>query len=72
VVDADAIPIFIRLVNSKNFEPGPVNLGKWGKINAFIAVSWVCFITVRSSKPVLLYPPSPAACGHQHDHPAQL
>lgn len=45
---ADAIPIFIRLINNKNFEPGPFCLGALGVVISWIAVIWVCFITVRA------------------------
>ncbi|KAK9915256.1 hypothetical protein WJX75_006770 [Coccomyxa subellipsoidea] len=41
-----AIPIFIRLINNKNFEPGPFCLGALGVVISWIAVIWVCFITV--------------------------
>ncbi|BDA43078.1 Amino-acid permease BAT1 [Coccomyxa sp. Obi] len=41
-----AIPIFIRLLNNKAFEPGPFNLGMAGIVISWIAVIWVCFITV--------------------------
>jgi len=45
-VVADAIPIAMRLINHKDFEPGPFNLGKFGPIVAIIAVLWVVFLTV--------------------------
>ncbi len=48
---ADAIPIFIRLLNNKSFEPGPFNLGMAGIVISWIAVIWVCFITVRLYRP---------------------
>ena len=42
---ADAIPIAIRLLNNKQFQPGPFNLGKIGLVIGWIAVGWVVFIT---------------------------
>ena len=42
---ADAIPICIRLLNNKNFQPGPFYLGKAGIIIGWIAVGWVTLIT---------------------------
>jgi amino acid transporter len=42
---AYAIPIFLRL-RSKDFEPGPWNLGKWSKPIGTIAVVWVVIITI--------------------------
>ncbi len=36
----------MRLINHKDFEPGPFNLGKFGPIVAVIAVLWVVFLTV--------------------------
>jgi hypothetical protein len=44
---ADGIPIAIRLLNVKEFEPGPFNLGRAGPVIATIACLWVGFITVR-------------------------
>ncbi len=32
---ADGIPILMRLINHKDFEPGPFNLGKFGPIVGF-------------------------------------
>ena len=42
---ADAIPICIRLLNNKNFQPGPFYLGTAGIVIGWIAVGWVTFIT---------------------------
>ncbi len=42
---ADAIPICIRLLNNKEFQPGPFYLGKAGIVIGWIAVGWVTFIT---------------------------
>ena len=43
--DADAIPICIRLLNNKNFQPGPFYLGTAGIVIGWIAVGWVTLIT---------------------------
>lgn len=48
VAAADGIPIVVRLLNAKDFEPGPFNLGRFGPVIATIAVLWVGFITVRA------------------------
>ncbi|CAK0780294.1 hypothetical protein CVIRNUC_005001 [Coccomyxa viridis] len=40
-----AIPIAIRLLNNKQFQPGPFHLGKIGLVIGWIAVGWVVFIT---------------------------
>ncbi|CAL5221654.1 g3881 [Coccomyxa viridis] len=40
-----AIPICIRLLNNKEFQPGPFYLGKAGIVIGWIAVGWVTFIT---------------------------
>lgn len=42
----------MRLLNAKDFEPGPFNLGRFGPFIATIAILWVCFITVRKSRPI--------------------
>ena len=36
----------MRLINHKDFEPGPFNLGKFGPITGIIACLWITFITV--------------------------
>ncbi len=36
----------MRLINHKDFEPGPFNLGKFGPIVGIIACLWITFITV--------------------------
>jgi amino acid transporter len=43
---AYVIPSFLRLRAGDSFEPGPWNLGKWGKPVATVAVVWVGLITV--------------------------
>ena len=43
---ADGIPILMRLINGKRFEPGPFNLGRFGPYLGSLAVLWVIFITV--------------------------
>ena len=45
---ADGIPILMRLINGKRFEPGPFNLGRFGPFLGSVAVLWVVFITVRT------------------------
>ena len=45
---ADGIPIAVRLLNNKRFEPGPFYLGKAGIIIGWIAVAWIITITVRA------------------------
>ena len=41
------IPIFLRRINSKAFQPGPWQLNKtWGPIISWIAIVWVVFICV--------------------------
>jgi amino acid transporter len=42
---AYVLPTFTRLL-SRNFTPGPWNLGRWSKPIGWIAVVWVVFITV--------------------------
>ena len=44
---ADGIPILMRLINGKRFEPGPFTLGRFGPFLGSLAVLWVVFITVR-------------------------
>jgi amino acid transporter len=39
------IPIILRL-KSKDFKPGPWNLGKWSKPIGIVATIWVVFITI--------------------------
>jgi amino acid permease (GABA permease) len=43
---AYGIPIFLRLRAGSNFQPGPWNLGTWGRPVAFIAVGWIAFISI--------------------------
>jgi amino acid permease (GABA permease) len=43
---AYVIPSYLRLRAGDSFQPGPWNLGKWGKPIAAIAVGWVVIITV--------------------------
>lgn len=40
------IPILMRLINHKDFEPGPFNLGMFGPLIGTIACLWVAFLTV--------------------------
>jgi amino acid permease (GABA permease) len=41
-----AIPIFLRLRRGDDFEPGPWNLGRWGKPVAAVAVVWVLLSSI--------------------------
>jgi amino acid permease (GABA permease) len=43
---AYGIPIFLRLRAGSSFQPGPWNLGTWGRPVAFIAVGWIAFISI--------------------------
>ncbi len=43
---AYGIPIFLRLRAGSSFQPGPWNLGSWGRPVAFIAVGWIAFIAI--------------------------
>src|SRR6202171_1728149 len=43
---AYGIPIFLRLRAGSGFQPGPWNLGTWGRPVAFIAVGWIAFIAI--------------------------
>ena len=45
--DPDGIPIVVRLLNNKRFEPGPFYLGTAGVVIGWIAVAWITTITVR-------------------------
>lgn len=42
---AYGVPIFLRL-RLDTFEPGPWNLGRYGKVVAFVAVTWIVFSSV--------------------------
>jgi amino acid permease (GABA permease) len=43
---AYGIPIFLRLRAGSGFQPGPWNLGRWGRPVAMIAVAWIAFISI--------------------------
>ncbi|MFC9694826.1 amino acid permease [Kribbella sp. NPDC056951] len=43
---AYVLPTLLRLVQGKNFKPGPWSLGRWSKPIGIIAIVWVAFITV--------------------------
>jgi amino acid permease (GABA permease) len=43
---AYVIPVFLRVRKGDAFEPGPWNLGRWGKPIGIIATAWVVFIFV--------------------------
>jgi amino acid permease (GABA permease) len=43
---AYGLPIFLRLRSGSGFQPGPWNLGRWGRPVAFIAVGWIAFISI--------------------------
>lgn len=59
---ADAIPICIRLLNNKAFQPGPFYLGTAGIIIGWIAVGWVTFITAVFVMPTIF----PVTRGEPH------
>jgi amino acid transporter len=48
------IPVFLRL-RSRDFEPGPWNLGRWSKPIGWMAVIWVIFIAIAFFLPAF-YP----------------
>ncbi|KAG2200098.1 hypothetical protein INT46_006477 [Mucor plumbeus] len=41
-----AVPIFAKLVNKKQFNRGPLHLGRFSEIINIIAIFWICLITV--------------------------
>ncbi|HXA43156.1 MAG TPA: amino acid permease [Candidatus Solibacter sp.] len=43
---AYGIPIFLRLRAGSSFQPGPWNLGTWGRPVAMVAVGWIMFISI--------------------------
>ena len=50
---AYALPSFFRVILArKSFVPGPFNLGAWGVMTGWVAVLWVCMITILFSLPV--------------------
>lgn len=49
---AYAIPIFLRLI-ARDFQPGPWNLGRWGKPLGIIAVVWVFLISILFMLPTV-------------------
>jgi hypothetical protein len=40
------LPIFLRLVNYRQFKKGPFHLGRWSLPIAAVASTWICFITI--------------------------
>ena len=58
-VHADSIPIVVRLLNHRSFQPGPFHLGKAGYVIAWIAVAWITTITVTIAAAA-----AAAACSH--------
>jgi amino acid transporter len=50
---AYVIPSYLRLRAGDDFEPGPWNLGRWGKPVAAVSVVWVAIITVLFMLPQL-------------------
>ncbi|KAF8321660.1 APC amino acid permease [Clavulina sp. PMI_390] len=40
------IPIFLRLINHRQFKKGPFHLGRWSLPVAAVASLWICFITI--------------------------
>ena len=48
-----ALPIFFRVTLArKSFVPGPFNLGRYGVLIGWIAVTWVAIIAIFFSLPV--------------------
>ncbi|KAM0749165.1 APA family basic amino acid/polyamine antiporter [Meredithblackwellia eburnea MCA 4105] len=47
------IPILILLIEGDNFVRGPFHLGKFSRPVGFVAVSWICFITIAGCLPEL-------------------
>lgn len=48
-----ALPIFFRVtIARKSFVPGPFNLGRYGVVIGWIAVTWVITISILFSLPV--------------------
>jgi amino acid transporter len=46
ITPAYALPILLRLIKGKNFQPGPWSLGRWSRPIGVIAVAWVAVVTV--------------------------
>ncbi|KAH8927029.1 APC amino acid permease [Atractiella rhizophila] len=40
------IPVAFRMIERKNFKKGPFHLGRMSMPVAFVAIAWVCFITI--------------------------
>jgi amino acid permease (GABA permease) len=43
---AYVLPTLLRLLQGKNFQPGPWHLGRWSRPIGIIAIVWVVFITI--------------------------
>jgi amino acid transporter len=43
---AYVIPVFLRVLKGKRFEPGPWTLGRWGVPIGIVASIWVAFIFI--------------------------
>ncbi|EMD30986.1 hypothetical protein CERSUDRAFT_120193 [Gelatoporia subvermispora B] len=54
------VPVASRFLGGKEWVPGPFTLGKWGKIVAAIAVTWMSFAIVVVAFPTT---PGPSASG---------
>ena len=46
---ADAVPIMLRLIFHKNFNPGPFKLGRAQPLINVIAISWLTFCVVSGA-----------------------
>ncbi len=50
---AYVIPTFLRLRQGQNFQRGPWHLGRWSYVVGWIAVVWVCIITILFMLPTV-------------------
>jgi amino acid permease (GABA permease) len=50
---AYVIPTFLRLRQGESFQRGPWHLGRWSYVVGWIAVVWVCFISILFMLPTL-------------------
>src|SRR5262249_60074290 len=52
---AYVLPTYLRLRQGDAFVPGPWHLGRWSRVVGWIAVVWVCFISILFMLPTV-YP----------------
>ncbi len=45
---ADGIPILVRVIQRRNFQPGPFQLGRWHLPINLAAIAWVVVSSVRA------------------------